>query len=201
MRHTRMRAKGSQVKKIVVGMTLGSALTALLAAGLTPAAAQETRDTAPTGAGAAHRSDNRPGPLTKQRTELREQAIDQIAKGKARANADGVVEVADGKFVETETTTEQRQEKIFTILSEFGTEGSGKLGTVPGPLHNEIAQPDRSVDNSNAWTADFDKAYYENLFNGSGESMKTYYEKLSGGRYSVTNVVEDWVKVPHNASF
>ncbi|MGW6389647.1 immune inhibitor A domain-containing protein [Streptomyces sp. NPDC055103] len=189
------------MKKIVVGMTLGSALTALLAAGLTPAAAQETQDTAPAGAGAAHRSDNRPGPLTKQRTELREQAIDQIAKRKARANADGVVEVAKGKFVETETTTEQRQEKIFTILSEFGTEGSGKLGTVPGPLHNEIAQPDRSVDNSNAWTADFDKAYYENLFNGSGESMKTYYEKLSGGRYSVSNVVEDWVKVPHNASF
>ncbi|MFD2008508.1 immune inhibitor A domain-containing protein [Streptomyces narbonensis] len=191
------------MKKIVVGMTLGSALTALLAAGLTPAsAAQETQDTAPAGSGtASHRSDNRPGPLTKQRTELREQAIDKIAKGKARANADGVVEVADGKFAETLTTTADRQEKIFTILSEFGTDGSGKLGTAPGPLHNEIARPDRSVDNSNAWTADFDKAYYENLFNGSGESMKTYYEKLSGGRYSVTNVVEDWVKVPHNASF
>ncbi|KQX10748.1 peptidase M6 [Streptomyces sp. Root431] len=190
------------MKKIVVSMTLGSALTALLAAGLTPAAAQEPQDTARAGAGAApHRSDNRPGPLTKQRTELREQAIDKIAKGKARANADGVVEVANSKFTETVTTTADRQEKIFTILSEFGTDGSGKLGTAPGPLHNEIPQPDRSVDNSNAWTADFDKAYYENLFNGSGESMKSYYEKLSGGRYSVTNVVEDWVKVPHNASF
>ncbi|MFI8916184.1 immune inhibitor A domain-containing protein [Streptomyces sp. NPDC053513] len=187
------------MKKIVVGMTIGSALTALLAAGLTPAAAQEARDAAPAGAN-AHRPDNRPGPLTKQRTKLREQAIDLVAQGRAKANAKGVVEVAPGKFAETETTTATRQEKIWTILSEFGDQGSGKLGTVPGPLHNQIPRPDRTRDNSNAWTADFSKAYYENHFNGSGESMKTFYEKLSNGRYSVSNVVEDWVKVPGNAS-
>jgi immune inhibitor A len=31
--------------------------------------------------------------------------------------------------------------------------------------------------------------------------MKTYYETLSNGAYSVTNTVSDWVKVPYNASY
>jgi len=31
--------------------------------------------------------------------------------------------------------------------------------------------------------------------------MKTYYEALSNGQYSVTNTVSDWVQVPYNASY
>ncbi|MFD7444824.1 immune inhibitor A domain-containing protein [Streptomyces sp. NPDC059909] len=184
------------MKRLAVSMALGSALTALLAAGLQPAvAAPETQD-APRAT--TTRADNRPGPLTKQRTDMRRQAIDKVARGKAKADAQGVVELAPGKFVETTTV---RQDKIFTILSEFGDKSSGRYGTVPGPQHNQIPQPDRTVDNSNAWVPDFSKAYYENFFNNAGESMRTYYEALSNGRYSVTNTVSDWVKVPYNASW
>ncbi|WP_406404677.1 immune inhibitor A [Streptomyces sp. NBC_00879] len=177
-------------------MAAGSALAALLGAGIQPAAATPEEQDLPRST--ASRADNRPGPLTKQRTEMRRQAIDKVAKGKATPDARGVVELAPGKFVETKTV---RQDKIFTILSEFGDQSSGKYGTLPGPLHNQIPKPDRTVDNSNAWAPDFGKAYYENLFNSAGESMRTYYEGLSNGRYSVTNTVSDWVKVPYNASW
>ena len=37
------------------------------------------------------------------------------------------------------------------------------------------------------------------MFNGDGESFKNYYEQLSCGRYTATNTVSDWVKVPGNA--
>ena len=57
------------------------------------------------------------------------------------------------------------------------------------------------MDNTTLWTEDFSPAYYEELFNGSGESMKGYYEAVSNGKYSVTNTVTDWVKVPNNGSF
>ena len=66
--------------------------------------------------------------------------------------------------------------------------------------HNSIAAPDRDVDNSTYWEPDFNEAHYEELFNGTGESMKDYYETVSGGRYSVTNQVEDWVAVPGTAA-
>jgi immune inhibitor A len=185
------------VKKILPGVLASSAVAAVVAAVLPGAVdASPSRDTSP--APAAHREDNRPGPLTAQRTELRKQAIEKVAKGKAKANARGVVELAPGKFVETTTV---RQDKIFTILAEFGEQSSGRYGTVPGPLHNQIPRPDRSVDNSTEWAPDFDRAYYEDHFNGPGESMRTYYEALSNGRYSVTNTVTDWVKVPYNASW
>jgi immune inhibitor A len=105
------------------------------------------------------------------------------------------VELADGDYVEFPI---QKTDKIFTILSQFGTEGSGRLGRTPGPLHNEIPQPDRTQNNSTAWQADFDRAYYEDLFNGDGESFKDYYLKLSSGRYTAVNTVT--VTVTGNAS-
>ncbi len=66
----------------------------------------------------------------------------------------------------------EKTDKIFTVLSEFGTSGSGKLGTTPGPLHNEIPEPDRSVDNSTYWQADFSKAHYDEMFNGDGRVVQ-----------------------------
>ena len=58
-------------------------------------------------------------------------------------------------------------------------------------MHNQIAQPNRAVDNSTIWTTNFSPAHNEDLFNGSGESMKGFYEQLSSGKYSVTNTVSD----------
>jgi len=190
------------VRKLTTSVVTGLAGVAVAAAVIQqPAVAAPVQDdgaTAGQARAAAHRPDNRLGPATKKQLALREAAVQKVAAGEATPDADGVVKLGDGKFAEVETT---KSDKIFTILAEFGTQSVNKYGTAPGPLHNEIAQPDRSVDNSTTWTKDYDKAYYENLFNGSGESMKTFYEALSNGQYSVTNTVSDWVQVPYNASY
>ncbi len=57
------------------------------------------------------------------------------------------------------------------------------------------------MDNSTAWQADYNQQHFEDLYFGSGkgvDSVKTYYEKQSSGRYSVDGEVSDWVKVPYN---
>ncbi|WLQ08073.1 immune inhibitor A domain-containing protein [Arthrobacter oryzae] len=186
MRKTKIAVAG--VAGVVLGMLSIQA----------PAAAAPPVDDGSTGSAAAVRQDNRPGPRTKELVERRKAAIDKVAKGQAKANDEGVVQLAPDKFAEIETV---KQDKIFTILAEFGDQSSGRYGTATGPLHNTIAKPDRSVDNTTLWTSDFSPAYYEELFNGSGESMKGYYEAVSNKAYSVTNTVTDWVKVPNNGSF
>jgi immune inhibitor A len=175
-----------------------TAVLALQAAAAAPIARDGA--TASSGKAAVHRPDNRPGPLTKQWIERRRAALELVARGHARVDANGNVTV-DSETNNVVEVAFEKTDKIFTILSEFGTQSAGRYGTVPGPVHNEIAEPDRSVDNSTIWTADFNTAHYEDLFNGSGESMRTFYEQLSSGKYSVSNTVSGWVRVPHNASY
>ena len=70
-----------------------------------------------------------------------------------------------------------------------------------GPLHNELPAPDRAVDNTTIWQPNYNKAHYEQMYFGTGdgvESVKTYYERQSSGRYSVDGQVTDWVKVRYN---
>ena len=114
---------------------------------------------------------------------------------------DGVVQLADDKYFQAAVTGTGR---VFTILSEFGDQGSGKLGNDPGPLHNEIPEPNRGpdqpIDNSTHWIADFAQEYYEDLFFGSGESFADFYTKQSSGNYTVAGSVSDWVQLPGNAS-
>ena len=91
--------------------------------------------------------------------------------------------------------------QVFTILSEFGDVGAAaSSAALPGPLHNKIAEPDRTVDNSTHWVADFNHAYYQDLFFGTGESFADFYTKQSSGNYTVAGGVSDWVQVPGNAS-
>lgn len=104
-------------------------------------------------------------------------------------------------------------DRVFVVLAEFGTERAPGYPdkdidpttpgptTFEGPLHNAIPEPNRSVDNSTPWRADFSSDYYRQLYFGEGagvESLKTYYEKQSSGRYSVEGKVTDWVKVRYN---
>ncbi len=77
-------------------------------------------------------------------------------------------------------------------------------GGDPGPINNEIPEPDRSVDNSTIWAPDFDQSYYENmLFNADPGvvSMRNFYIEQSSNRYTVNGTVEDWVQVPYNESY
>lgn len=157
------------------------------------------------------------GPFSEQQAQQRKAALDQVLTGKKdveQRGASKVVKLDEKKYVEL---GREKTDKIFTILVEFGDQvdnttmhdpdGPGpkpeapKYGGTPGPLHNTIAQPDRKLDNSTAWRKDFSRSYFQDLYFGTGQgkdSLKTYYEKTSSGRYSVEGEVSDWVKVPYN---
>ncbi|MET8947782.1 immune inhibitor A domain-containing protein [Streptomyces sp. NPDC004542] len=145
------------------------------------------------------------GPLSKTQKAQRQEALSQVISGKAKAkerNGSKVVQLkgkkGDSKYVEL---GREKTDKIFTILVEFGDKTDPKYGGTAGPLHNQIAAPDRKKDNSTAWQKDYDQAHFQDLYFGTGkktESVKKYYEKQSSGRYSVDGEVSDWVKVPYN---
>ncbi|MFD8153340.1 immune inhibitor A domain-containing protein [Streptomyces sp. NPDC059720] len=145
------------------------------------------------------------GPLSKTQEAQRQEALEQVISGETKVkNREGskVVQLkskkGDSKYVEL---GREKTDKIFTILVEFGDKIDSRYGGTAGPLHNTIPKPDRKKDNSTAWRADYDQEYFQDLYFGSGkgvDSVKTYYEKQSSGRYSVEGEVSDWVKVPYN---
>ncbi|MER7479453.1 immune inhibitor A domain-containing protein [Streptomyces sp. NPDC126510] len=145
------------------------------------------------------------GPLSKTQDAQRQEALKQVISGKSKVkNREGskVVQLkskkGDAKYVEL---GREKTDKIFTILVEFGDKVDSRYGGTAGPLHNAIPKPDRKKDNSTAWRADYDQEYFQDLYFGHGkgvDSVKTYYEKQSSGRYSVDGEVSDWVKVPYN---
>ncbi|WP_456697438.1 immune inhibitor A domain-containing protein [Aeromicrobium sp. P5_D10] len=108
---------------------------------------------------------------------------------------------------------QERADKVFVILAEFGNQRHPDFPdqdtdpevpgptTFEGPLRNQIPEPDRSKDNSTIWQADYNRKHYQDMYFASGkgkESVKTYYETQSSGRYTVDGQVQDWVKVPYN---
>ena len=189
------------MKKLAPGILAGTATLALGLTALSPAVAVPSND-APSARDAARtKPDNRTSPQIRKQARLRAKARAMVENGSATAktSADGtqVVELADGEAVEIGA---KGVDKIWTILSEFGDQGSKKLGLTPGPLHGQIPQPDRALDNSTTWEPSYEKGYYDTLFNGSGESMKNFYSAQSNGLYSVDVTTENWVTVPGNAS-
>jgi immune inhibitor A len=218
-------------KAIAVLLALGTAVAGFGAAraGASPAApplgTQPTAEPAPVG------SHELPNPLEAKRRELREQALTSVIEGDATPQEiDGstVVKVNDGAEIAAPTSrsagarrtrdqyvelSREETDRVFVLLVEFGNERDPAYpdqDTSPdtpgpvrfdGPLHNEIPEPDRTVDNSTIWEPDFTRDYFQNLYFGTGdgvESMKAYYEKQSSGRYSIDGQVTDWVKVPYN---
>ncbi|MDX3133085.1 immune inhibitor A [Streptomyces europaeiscabiei] len=179
-----------------------SALTVAQAADATPAASVDRHDPADHEHAGEHNLD---GPLSKTQEAQREEALQQVISGDAAVkDRDGsqVVKLdskkGKSKYVEL---GREKTDKIFTILVEFGDKIDSRYGGTAGPLHNQIAEPDRAKDNSTAWQADYDQKYFQDLYFGTGkndESVKKYYEKQSSGRYSVEGEVSDWVKVPYN---
>ncbi|MGI5443584.1 immune inhibitor A domain-containing protein [Streptomyces shenzhenensis] len=148
---------------------------------------------------------NLDGPLSRTQEAQRQEALNQVIAGKAQVkDRDGskVVQLdsrkGGSKYVEL---GREKTDKIFTILVEFGDQVDPRYGGSVGPLHNEIAAPDRTKDNSTDWKSDYNQQHFEDLYFGTGkntESLKKYYEKQSSGRYSVDGEVSDWVKVPYN---
>ncbi|MFE7131175.1 immune inhibitor A domain-containing protein [Streptomyces sp. NPDC057638] len=177
-------------------------------------AALERHDPAPQKGHVDHDLD---GPFTQRQQQQRKAALEQVISGDAtveRRGASKVVKLGKGKYVEL---GREKTDKIFTILLEFGDKVDTttthdpdgpdgplppvvKYGGTPGPLHNKIAKPDRTVDNSTDWKADYNRQHFQDLYFGAApkQSLKTYYERASSGRYSVAGTVSDWVKVEWN---
>ena len=87
---------------------------------------------------------------------------------------------------------------VFAVLAQFGTTVHPLTGGTPGPRHNQIAEPDRAVNNSTYWEADFSQAHFNKMYNGPGESLADFYMKQSGGKYSTNAAVSDWVQLDYN---
>jgi immune inhibitor A len=140
-------------------------------------------------------------PLGEKREAQRQEAYQRLISGDATPRTVGgseVVELTEGEFVETAVTG---TDQIFTVLVEFGEETHPDFGGDPGPLHNEIAEPDESVNNTTIWQDDFDRQYYEDVYYSQDPdvpSVKQYYESQSSGRYTVDGAVTDWVTVDYN---
>ena len=145
-------------------------------------------------------SDNPSHPLGDAQNALKLQGFEAKMNGKTSGP---VAEVAKGQFVELER---EGEDSIWTVIGEFGDTESpyGVLqGGVPGPLHNQIPEPDRAVDNTTIWTPDFTEAYYEDLLFSEAPgavSMRNFYIEQSSNRYTVNGDVTDWVQVPYNAA-
>ncbi|MFE2465465.1 immune inhibitor A domain-containing protein [Streptomyces mirabilis] len=191
---------------------VGVALAAATATFSTFAVAQADDAASAAASASANRHEPRPagneaghdldGPLSKTQEAQREEALNQVISGDAKVqdrNGSQVVKLkGKNKYVEL---GREKTDKIFTILVEFGDQVDSRYGGTVGPLHNQIAAPDRTKDNSTAWQADYNQAHFQDLYFGTGkntESLKKYYEKQSSGRYSVDGEVTDWVKVPYN---
>ena len=144
-------------------------------------------------------SDNLPNPLAEKQSALRTAAQEAMLTGEARARGrNKVVRLPSGQFVELARVDE---DSIFTILGEFGNQVDPVWGGDPGPLHNQIPEPDRSVDNTTIWTDDFSRDYYlDVLFSEEpgAVSMRNFYIEQSSGLYAVNGDVSDWVQVPYN---
>ncbi len=174
---------------------------------------------------AAPGSDELPSPMEDKRRELRQEGLTKVLNGTAKAEKRGASTVvklgtknaafkgqraAKGKVDQYVELSREKTDRIFVVLAEFGNERHPNFpdvdtapaipgpATFEGPLHNAIPAPDRSVDNSTVWQADYNHQHFKDMYFGPGNSVKKYYEKQSSGRYSVDGTVTDWVKVKYN---
>ncbi|MEW2138054.1 immune inhibitor A domain-containing protein [Streptomyces sp. NPDC005409] len=152
---------------------------------------------------AEHAAAPPPAPLELQRQSLRRQALESVAAGGAeglRAEADGTLPrtAKIGKrYVEL---AQERKDKVFVILAEFGDQTDPRFGGTPGPLHNTIGKPAKD-DNHTLWRKDFGRDFYQRQFfstDPGSASMRAYYRLQSSGRYDMDGTVSDWVKLPYN---
>lgn len=145
-------------------------------------------------------SDNFHSPRASAKAELRREAVRQrLATG--RGKGEKTHEVARGQYVDFPV---ERTDRIFVMLVEFGTKGGfitstatppPVLSQTPGPLHNTIAQPDRTKNNTTIWQADYNREHYVDMY---FNRMKEYYRVQSSGRYTFDGEVQHWVMVPFN---
>jgi immune inhibitor A len=142
-------------------------------------------------------TDNLSHPLGEKQEALRQVALEKVAKGQIPAGSK-VGKVAKGQYVEL---AREGEDSILTVLGEFGNDIHPSYGGTPGPVHNQIPEPDRSVDNTTIWASDFSQPYYTKLLfddSAGANSMRKFYEEQSSNRYTVNGEVTGWAKVQYN---
>jgi len=147
----------------------------------------------------ASRVDNLPNPRAEALVDLKKEAISRVISGAARPeqrHGSEVVRVGN-RWAELKRKAD-KVDPVFAVLAQFGTTVHPLTGGTPGPLHNQIAEPDRTVDNSTYWEADFSQAHFNNLYNGPSNSLADFYMKQSGGKYTANTAVSDWVQLNYN---
>src|SRR4051794_20334708 len=149
---------------------LVSTLGVVLAAGVAPAAASS--GLAPIAPLGATSGDNFPGSLALHQQALRDRALDELPSGDAIRR--GSVVKLGNQFVQLKRTG---TDQALVVLAEFSDEG---------PLHNQIAKPDRKAgDNGTNWRKNFNRDYFKKLAFGRephDESMHNYYIQQSSNR-------------------
>ena len=122
----------------------------------------------------------------------RKEAADLVGRGQRTADANGVVTLKNGKRVRYRL---EGTEYLTTALIDFSD-----------VTHGQIAQPDRSVDNSTYWTADTSPQHYRDMLFAPGggsygyPSFHDFYLELSSGRFTWDGQVSNWVQVPQPES-
>ncbi len=212
--------------KLSVGLAALTLAAGTLPAMASPATAAPAPRPA-TGDSVEHvRGHELPNPLEEKRRALREKALNLVLSGKAtprKRGASTVVKVGQGparrgfaagqqadQYVELQR---EKTDRIFVILTEFGNDRHPDFPDVDtnpntpgpvvfdGPMHNGIPEPDRSKDNSTIWQPDYNRQHFQDLYfsrKAGAESLATFYQRQSSGRYSVEGTVTDWVKVRYN---
>jgi immune inhibitor A len=209
----RVTGEGGPLKRrtsaVIAGLTAGLLVSSVMtgAASAAPGVAAGPGKISPTEGVVPQRSDNLSSAQQAEATELKKQAIADVIAGKStpiQRNGSEIVRVGGKKWVEIKKKAD-KTDPIFTILVEFGNQTKPASGGTAGPVHNQIAEPDRvydggaTDDNSTIWAPDFSQEYYQDLlFSQKKESMSDFYFKQSSGRYSVDGDVSDWVTVPYN---
>ncbi|MCQ2001148.1 immune inhibitor A domain-containing protein [Arthrobacter zhaoxinii] len=187
-------------------LAIGSAVVlspvAAVAAPAKPAPAPSGFSGAPGPDGKAVKSDDRSDPAADERRQLNQQAVEKVVRGEAPVQARGgskSVQVAPGQWAEYGL---EDSDQILSFLIDFGDQVDPRFPAAPaGPQHNEIPQPNRATDNSTYWEPEFDRQHYLDMFfDPQEESLKTLYEEMSSGRYTVDGDVSDWVTVPYNSA-
>ena len=197
---------------------LGGVAVAAVAMSMASAPAQATPVSGDKEPKAANRAHDLPNPLGDAQRELRKEAVEKLVKGEATTETRGgqrVIKVkgnakapkgskaAKDRYVSYPV---EREEDIFTILTNFGDQIDPRTGGEAGPVKGNIPEPDRNWDgnstddNSTYWTDSFDRQHYLDMMFGDGESFKNFYAKQSNGRFLAKGDVSDWVTVPFNES-
>jgi immune inhibitor A len=178
-----MALRRSRLFSIASVLALGALLVSGFGVGVSASPVVDTPQRVGTGTGEVKKL---PPQVERWQAE-RERAAELVAEGRREPNGRGVVTLPDGTFVDYEL---EGTDHIVTLLGEF-----------TDPVHNQIAEPDRSVNNSTYWIPDFNRAHYEDMLfaDGGGSygrpSMRDFYLEQSSGRYTVEGQVSEWVPI------